>query len=110
LDDGLFEFIDVFAGAFYKIAQVEDGIADDLSGTVIGDVAATVGLNEAGMFGSELKAVDQQVFCLAAFPEGEYMGVLTKEEIIGGYQLLVKGEIVVLFLDRYDFVEESLLV
>ena len=110
LDDGFFEFVDVFAGAFDEIAEVEDGVADYLTGTVVGDVAATVGFDEGGMFGGELEHVDEEVFFFAGFAEGEDVGVLTKQEIVFCFDLIVKRQVVVLLLDFNDFVEEGLLV
>src|SRR5258708_7749052 len=46
IDDGLLEGADVGAHVALPIAEVEDGVADELPGTVIGDVAAAVGGEE----------------------------------------------------------------
>jgi hypothetical protein len=43
IDDGLLDGPDVSAHVALPFAQVQDGIADELAGAVIGDVAAAVG-------------------------------------------------------------------
>src|SRR5271156_1816374 len=43
IDDHLFSGAHISAYVAFPFSQIQDGIADDLAGTVIGDVAATVG-------------------------------------------------------------------
>jgi hypothetical protein len=64
--------------------QREDRIHDQLSGPVVGDVAAPVGPRDRGSEGSR---VAQDVRRVGPHPEGEHVRVLEHEQVVVGSPL-----------------------
>src|SRR5579883_1567476 len=84
-DEGFFEEADVVDGADAAVvqgetAQVEDGVADELAGSVVGDVAAAVDLMDFdAAIGKEFVA-GEDVGAGGVASQGEYGWVFEQEE------------------------------
>ena len=65
-----------------EAAQIKDGIADQLTGAVEGDVAATIAVEELdGLFRQQLLR-GQKIFATGVAAEGDYGGVLQQRQRI----------------------------
>ena len=63
--------------------EVQDGIAYELAGAVVGDVASAPCLVDADPPGGELAGGEQQVAAPAGRPEGDDVGVLQEQQGVG---------------------------
>ena len=88
IDQGLFDGPHVGSHIALPFAQVEDGIAHDLSGAVIGDVAAAIGRVEGDAGARQNVVAGQQVFQMPVAPQRDDMRVLQQEELIRDQPLL----------------------
>lgn len=79
-DDGFFEAIDVFTDAYAEGVEVENGVSHELSGSVEGDVAATVDFEEVDVFCGKLSLGEKHVGSMPAFAEGVDGIVLDEKE------------------------------
>ena len=59
--------------------EVDDRVADQLAGTVIGYVATAAGLVYFNQVGSELLLIGQDVAAVSTSPKGEDVRMLEKE-------------------------------
>ena len=80
---GLFELVDVPANVAAMLGEIENRIADDLAGAVIGDVAAAVGGMEFDVHLLQHALVRAQIFGLAVAAERDYVRMLAEEQDIG---------------------------
>ena len=87
-DQHLFEFRHVLAHVAIAFAEVDDRIADELAGTVIGDVTPARGLEETDALGIELGRGRDEVADVAAAAEGDDGRVLEQQKLIGDHLLL----------------------
>jgi hypothetical protein len=78
--------------------EIEDGIADELAGTVIGDVAASVCFAELDIFLSEDIFGGEEIFLAGVAAEGEDVRMFAEEEDVvdgagfaGGDDALLEG-------------------
>jgi hypothetical protein len=83
VDQGLFNGSYVRAHVALPFAQVQDGIADDLSRSVIGDVAAAVGGVEGDAGAGQEFFAGQKVFHVTVAAHGDGVGVLQQDELVG---------------------------
>ena len=82
------------------LSQVENGIADQLPGAVIGDVAATVGLENFSAQGRQALARNEQVLTLGIPPQLVNVRVLEQQKRIGNLAGLALGHALALELER----------
>jgi len=97
-DHGFFERADVPADVAFDVAEIEDGIADDLAGTVVGDVSATIGRVEFDAFLAEDAFGDEEIGAAGVATESDDVGMLAeKEDVVdgggfeGGDEALLEG-------------------
>ena len=83
IDERLFDRAHVRAHIALPVAQVQDGIADDLSRSVIGDVAAAVGGMEGDAGAGQDFFASQEVFHVTVAAERDGVGVLQQDELVG---------------------------
>src|SRR6185437_15466908 len=81
-DHHLFELLDVPADVALVLREVENRIADDLAGAVVGDVAAAVCLMEFDVHLAQDIRVGEKIFALTVAPERDDVWVLAEEEHI----------------------------
>jgi hypothetical protein len=62
--------------------QIEDRVANDLTGTVVGDIAAAVGLAELDSLLAQNMFRDKQILPAGVAAQGEYMRMLAENEDI----------------------------
>ena len=74
---------DVPADVAAVLGKIEDRIADDLAGTVIGDVAAAVAGMKFDVLLREQSVGDAQIVAGAVAAERDDMGVLAEEQHVG---------------------------
>ena len=70
MEHDFFEEADVVGGGEVAASEVEDGVGDELAGTVVGDVAAAVGFDYLGALRGEGCGVEQEVVAAGAAAEG----------------------------------------
>ena len=85
--EGVYDYFlkgaDVLEGADAKPAQVDDGVADELAGAVVGDLAAAVGLVDGDAQCCYLVVRGEQVLVAAKAAAGVDVGVLQHQEGVG---------------------------
>jgi hypothetical protein len=86
-DEGFFHEADEVDGAEMRAffarevaAEVEDGVTDELAGTVVGDVAAAVDLVDVDAFAGEKVVGGEDVGARGVATEGENRWVLKEDE------------------------------
>jgi hypothetical protein len=79
-DHGLFEGADVPVNVAADGIDIEDGVADDLAGAMIGDVSSAVGFTELHIFLAEDIFGGEEIFLAGAAAECQDVGMLAKEE------------------------------
>ena len=79
-DHGFFEGADVPVNIAADWIEIEDGIADDLAGAVIGDVATAVRFAELDIFLAEDIFGGEKIFLAGVAPESDDMGMFAEEE------------------------------
>src|SRR5581483_2758577 len=81
-DEHFFEAADVFDDADFgsEGAEIEDGVADELSGAVEGDVAAAITFDQLDALLREEVGRGDDVFLFRIAAEGDDGGVFEKEE------------------------------
>ena len=84
LNHGLLELAHVPHDVTPNSVQVENGIADDLAGTVIGDIAAAIGRVKFDAVLAQKVLGNAQVLAFAVAAEGNDVGMFAKEQEIGG--------------------------
>lgn len=87
-DDHFFEGAQVPAHGALPLGEVEDGVGDELSGAVAGDIAAAVGLDDLDAAPGIFFAGQKEVFGVGGASESDDWGVFEEEEGIGGDALL----------------------
>lgn len=95
---GLFEGTDVPVNVAADKTEIENGIADNLAGAVIGDIAATVGFAELDIFLAEDMFGGEKIFLAGVAAERKDVGMLAEEQDVvdgagfaGGDEALLKG-------------------
>jgi hypothetical protein len=83
IDHGLLDRPHVRAHVALPIAQIQDGVADDLSRPVIRDVAAAVGGMKSDAGVAQVFFAGEQVFHVAVATHGDGVGVLQQDELVG---------------------------
>ena len=68
--------------AFRVAAEIEDGVADELARTVVGDVAAAIDLVDFYTFVSEELVSGEDIGTASVTAEGENRGVLHQQESV----------------------------
>ena len=83
-DQNLFEIADVLVHVAPVRAEIEDGIADELTGTVVGDVSATTGLEDLHARFLQVGRTGEHVGPIVAglHTEGDDRGMLKEQELI----------------------------
>ena len=96
---GFFKAADVPVNVAADAIKVEDGIANDLAGAVIGNVAAAIGFAEFDSFLAKDVFRDEQVFPTGVTAEREDVPMLAEEQAIlkgtgfaCGDQALLEGQ------------------
>jgi hypothetical protein len=79
-DEGLFQFANI--ANVVAISQLDDGVADQLAGAVIGDIPAPVYPVDGDAAPGQFGFAPEQVICMSAPPEG--VGVRMFEQEQGG--------------------------
>jgi hypothetical protein len=97
-DHGFFEGADVPVNVAADEVEIEDGVADDLAGAVISDVAAAVGFAELDIFLAQDVFGGEKIFLAGVAAEREDMRMLAEEEDVvdgarftGGNDALLEG-------------------
>ena len=90
-DDRLLDAGDVVEHAEAAAGEVEDRIAHELAGAVVGDVPAAVGLGEPDAGGGAPRFVPQHVFGVGGASEGVDGGVLEEKEGVGARARVAGG-------------------
>jgi hypothetical protein len=97
-DHGLFESADIPVNVAADGIEIEDGVANDLAGAVIGDVATAVGFAELDIFLAEDIFGGEKILLAGVAAEGENVGMLAEEEDVvdgagfaGGDHALLEG-------------------
>jgi hypothetical protein len=84
LNHGLLELPHVPHNVTPNSVEVENGIADDLAGTVIGDIAAAIGRMKFDAVLAQKVLGNAQVLAFAVAAESNDVGMFAKEQEIGG--------------------------
>ena len=74
--------------AALPLAQVNNRIPDDLPGTVVGNVAATIGRMELDPGAAEYIFIRQQVLHAAIAPKRDYMRVFDEQKLVRNFAAL----------------------
>ena len=82
-DHGFFELLDVPAHVATEFGEIKDGIADNLSGAVIGDVATAVGCVEGDVHLCEQAVTGAEMFFFSVAAERDHVGVLAEQQHVG---------------------------
>jgi len=97
-DHGLFEGADVPVNVAADGIEIENGVADDLAGAVIGDVAATVGFAELDILLAQDIFGGEEIFLVGVSAERQNVRVFAEEEDVvddagfsGGDKALQEG-------------------
>ena len=80
---GFFELLHVPADVATVFGEIEDGVADDLSGAVVGDVAAAVGFVEGDVHLGQQAVAGAEMFFFSVAAQGDDVGVLAEEQDVG---------------------------
>lgn len=83
-DDDRLQPLDILAQPDLPIIQVEDGIAGDLPGPVIGDISAPVGMIIGDALCGEPCGGDEEIALLAALAQRQYRVMFAEEESVRG--------------------------
>ena len=87
-----------------QAAEIEDGVADELAGTVIGDVAAAIDLVEGDAAGGEQLVGREDVGAVGVAAEGENRRVLKQQENVADAAGGAQGDEFVLKAERFAVV------
>ena len=82
-DHHFFELIDVPAHVAAMLREIEDGIADDLAGAVVGDVAAAIGRGKVDVHLREHAFAGTEMFVFSIAAESDHVRMLAKQQHIG---------------------------
>ena len=82
-DNGLFKRMHIFLQPQPKLFQVDNGIAHQLAGTVIGDVSPTVYTIQGGTQPMQRLGVEQHVGLFAATSQGINVRMLHQHDTVG---------------------------
>ena len=82
-DDGLLQQAQIPVDVGPEVVEVENGVAYQLAGAVIGNITAPVDAVEAGLVRSQGGIVEQQVLGLATFAQRISMRVFAEEQVVG---------------------------
>ena len=91
-DHGFFELRDVPADVAPMLGQIQDRIADDLAGAVVGDVATAIAGMEFHVFLREQLVRDAQIVARAVAAEGDDVRMLAEEQHVGNGAGLAGGD------------------
>ena len=75
-----------------QAAQIEDGVADELAGTVIGDVAAAVDLVEGNAARSEQLVGGENIGAVGVAPQREHGRMLEQQQRVADAFLLAQRD------------------
>lgn len=87
VDDGLLDRVDQFADLDLQPLQVEQEVDDDLAGTMVGDLAATVDLDDGDA------DIVQDVLALAGLAQREHRRMLDDPQFVGRFRCPPGGEV-----------------
>src|SRR5207237_10357082 len=90
-DQHFLEVRDVFADVALAFAEVEDGVADELAGAVIGDVAAARRFEKADTLRAKDVAAGEQMIEFAAAAEGDDRRMYEQEKLVGELLVLTQS-------------------
>ena len=98
---------DASAAWITQAAQVEDGIADELAGAVVGDVATTIDFVEGDAAAREelIGCEDVGAVCIAA--EGEHRRVFEEQQNVADAALLAEFDQLRLEKERFAVVDAA---
>ena len=82
-DHDFLELLDVPADVAAKLGKIKDGVADDLAGAVIGDVATAVGFVEGDIHLREQVIAGAEIFFLSVATQRDCVGMLAEEQDVG---------------------------
>jgi hypothetical protein len=100
IDQRLFDGPHVRAHVALPLAQVQDGVADDLPRPMIGDVAAAVGGMEGDAGAGQDLFAGQEILNVTVAPHGDGVGVFQQEELVGDGASLALGHQPLLPIER----------
>ncbi len=108
-DEHFFETADVCDGADARRggAEVEDGIADELSGAVEGDIAAAVGFEQFDAAGGEGFAGEEDVAAVGVAAEGDDGRMFEEKEGVADTVLFAEFDEGLLEVERGGVVGEA---
>ena len=99
IDDHLLDGPNIGDHVALPFSQIQDRIADDLAGAVIGDVAAAIGGIELDSGAAQRVFARQQIFGVAVAALRDHVRMLDEQELIGNQpalalfdQILLDGE------------------
>ena len=79
-DQRFFDPPDVLVDIFAKTIEVDDRVPDQLARAVVGDVAAAIDPPDRGAGRRERRFIEQNVFGVAASPQGVDVGMLEEDQ------------------------------
>ena len=82
-DHDFLELLDVPADVAAMLGKIKDGVADDLAGAVIGDVATAVGFVEGDIHLREQVIAGAEIFFFSVAAQRDYVRVLAEEQDVG---------------------------
>ena len=86
-DDRVLQQLDILLQSQSQLFQVQDGIAHQLSGSMVSNIPSPVGLVISSLDLLQKLLPDQQVVLISALSQGIDMGMLTEQEILQGLGL-----------------------
>ena len=102
IDNGLFHGPDIRDDIALPFPQIEDRIADNLTGAVIRDVAAAVGLVKADTGRAEITSSrSEQILHVPIPPESDDMRMLDEQKLIGNLSPLASVDELALHCERF---------
>ncbi len=83
VDQNLFNRAHVEMHVALPIMKIQNGITDDLAGSMISDIASAIGFVEPDSRAREHFRAGQQIGFLAVAPHGDHVRMLDNEKLIG---------------------------
>lgn len=105
VDDHLFDGAHVTDHVTLPFAQIEDWVADQLPGAVVGDVASAVGRVKGNAGTPQDFFAGQQVLHAPVTPQRDHMRVLEQQKLVANLSLLALASEVLLQLERLRVID-----
>jgi hypothetical protein len=82
INQNLFDGAHVGADIAFPLAQIDDRVADDLAGPMVGHIPAAIGLVQFNAFLPQYGLGEEQIFIAPVAADGDDVGVLDEEQMI----------------------------